>query len=303
MNLYLKYRPQTFDEFIGNINTIEILSKMAGNKKQCPHVFLFHGPTGCGKTTMARILANELKCGKLDYHEIDSADFRGIDTIRELRRQSSFSPLDGDCRVWTIDECHKLTNDAQNALLKLLEDTPKHVYIILCTTDPQKLLATIRGRCNQFQMQLLNDMEMMRLLRGVVKKENESIEKVIYEQIIEDSYGHPRNALQALEKVLLTEESGRLDAAKQASFEKSESIELCRLLINPEASWKKIANILEGLKEQDPESIRRHVLGYMTSVLLKNDNKRAALIIFEFIEPFYNSGFAGLVNACYSIIN
>jgi len=299
--LYLRYRPQTLDEIVGNEETVEILKSYFTGKVDVPRSILFHGPTGCGKTTLARIVARELGVKGEDIKEIDSADFRGIDTIREIRRQSQYKPLESPCRVWILDEVHRLTNDAQSALLKELEDTPKHVYYILCTTDPQKLLPTIRGRCAEFQVRTLNEIEMKKLLRRVVKAEGERLRKEVYEQIAQDSIGHPRNALQILAQVLAVPPNKRLEVAKRAAEKQSEMIELCRALIKGEP-WPKVAGILKGLKEEDPERIRRAVLGYCQAILLsgKQDNSVAA-VMEEFLEPVYNSGFPGLVFACYAV--
>lgn len=301
MTLYLKYRPPNLAEIRGNSEVIDILEEMLSDKKTCPHAFLLHGPRGIGKTTIGRIIGNRLKCKGQDFREVDSADFRGIDTIREIRKQSQFAPLEGDCRVWLIDECHKLTNDAQNALLKILEDTPPHVYFVLCTTEPVKLIPTIRDRCSQFQLKPINERQMFGLLRSVVKAEQETMPKVVYEQIIQDGLGLPRNALQILDQVLRVMPEKRLETARRSAEEQSKSIELCRALISGD-SWKRVSNILEGLKEQDPEGIRRHVLGYAQAVLLKSDNIRAGLILEEFVDNFWNSGFSGLILACYLII-
>jgi DNA polymerase-3 subunit gamma/tau len=300
--LSLKYRPDSFDEVMGNEDIIEILKGQLSGKQPMPHSLLFHGPTGCGKTTLGRIVAKELGAKGNDLREIDSADFRGIDTIRDIRKQSTYMPLESPCRVWILDEVHKLTNDAQNAMLKALEDTPAHIYYILCTTDPQKLLPTIRGRCAQYQVKLLSDREMKMLLRRVVKAEEESLSKEVYEQIIQDSMGHPRNALQVLAQVLSVEKDKRLKVAKRAAETQSKTIELCRALVKREG-WKKIATILKGLKDEDPEGVRRAVLGYCQAILLgDNPDMIAASIMEEFIEPFYNSGFPGLTFACYSAI-
>ncbi len=301
--LYLKYRPETFDEIVGNEDVVQVLKSHLENKSKqpLPHSMLFHGPTGCGKTTLGRIVAREIGAKGIDLQEVDVADFRGIETVRDIRRQSAYKSLEGECRVWILDEAHKLTGDAQTALLKALEDTPEHVYYILCTTDPQKLIATIKGRCAQFQVNPLSDKEMKLLLRKVVKSEEESIQKEVYDQIVQDSLGHPRNALQILSQVLSVDEDKRIHIAKQAAETQSKVIELCRALLegNP---WKKISNILKGLKEEDPEKVRRAVLGYCQSVLLSGDNTAAAMVMEEFIEPFYNSGFPGLTFACYSVI-
>lgn len=301
MSLYLKYRPDTLTKLLGNSEITESITKMLSNKSKCPHVFLLHGPTGCGKTTIARIIAKELDCVGLDLIEVDSAQFRGIDTVREIRKQTTFKPIEGSCRVWIIDECHKLTNDAQNALLKILEDTPTHVYFVLCTTEPQKLLPTLKGRCSQFQVKTLTDNQMMFLLRSVVKSEGGSLQKVVYDQIIQDSLGHPRNALQVLDQVLGVDEEKRLDIAKRSAEEQSQSIELCRALLS-QAGWGKVMKILDGIKDQDPESIRRHVLGYCQAILLKGENDRAGLVLECFMEPNFTNGFPQLVFSCYSVV-
>ena len=300
MSLYLKYRPTTLDEIRGNTEVIVALEGMLESGDSCPHAFLFHGPTGCGKTTIGRIIADRLGCKGTDFREVDSADFRGIDTVREIRKQSQFKPIEGPCRVWLIDECHKMTNDAQNALLKILEDTPKHVYFILCTTDSHKLLKTIQGRCSQFAVKPLDERDMFRLLRRVVKDEGEELEKDIYDQITQDSFGHPRNALQILDQVLRVDPEKRLEIAKQKAEEYSETIELCRALLKG-AGWKEVRTILNGMKNQEAENIRRNVLGYAQAVLLNDDNERAGLILEEMRETFFYTGFAGLVGVCYII--
>lgn len=301
MALYHKYRPKTFEKVIGNVEVVSAIKNMVEDKQKCPHSFLLHGPTGTGKTTISRIIADMLGCHENDFRELDAADFRGIDSIREIRKQAQFKPMSGNVRVWILDECHKLTNDAQNALLKIVEDTPEHVYFIFCTTEPQKLISTLKARCSQFQLKTLNDKQMHMLLRRTVKEENESLEAPIYEQIIQDSLGHPRNGLQILDQVLRVPSELRLETAKKSAEEQSQSIELCRALL-ARKGWKEVNTILAGLTDQEPESIRRHILGYCQSVLLKSDNSQAALIIEQFWEPLYNTGFPGLVFCCYSII-
>jgi DNA polymerase-3 subunit gamma/tau len=299
MSLYLKHRPTSLDEVIGN-NEIKTTLKGMFKKNDIPHSMLFHGPTGCGKTTLARIIANKLGCEENNIIEIDTAQFRGIDTIRDLRKNIQFTPLGGGIRVYIIDEVHKMTGDAQNAFLKMLEDTPNHIYFILCTTDPQSLLPTIKGRCSQFQVKELADDEMQDLLVKTAEEEGDSITKEIIQQITQDSQGHPRNALQILEQVLSTPIKKRLAIAQQAAIEQSESIALCRALIKGEP-WNKVKVILQGLKGQDAEGIRRVVIGYAQSVLLSSDNERAALILEEFLEPTYNAGFPRIVYASYSV--
>ena len=157
--LYKRFRPKSLDAVVGNGGTVAALQKFL-KKGNLPHTILFKGPSGCGKTTLARILAKELGCGVLDLREYNSADFRGIDTIRDISRIMTNAPAAGNCRVFILDEAHQLSKDAQNAALKILEDTPKHVYFFICTTDPQKLIATIRSRCTEMPVDLLKLDEM-----------------------------------------------------------------------------------------------------------------------------------------------
>lgn len=301
MSLYHKYRPENIEEIVGNSNVVLSIQNVIDNPKGRPHSFLLSGETGCGKTTVARIMAREFGSAGLDTREIDSAEDRGIDGIRKMIRQSQLHAMESDSIVWILDEAHKLTGDAQSALLKILEDTPKHVYFILCTTDPVKLLPTIRNRCTAFEMRPLQERQMMRLLRRVVKAENASIGKDVYDQIIQDSQGHPRSALQILDVVLRLDPEEQIAGATKAAENVSQSIDLCRLLIKG-GGWTRVAEVLRGLKDEQPESIRRHVLGYCQSILLKSDNERAGLVMEEMINPFFNTGYAGLVFACYSIV-
>ena len=139
---------------------------------------------------------------------------------------------------------------------------------------------------------------MRTLLRSVVKAEGQKLTKEVYEQIIMDSQGHPRNALQILDQVLGVPAEMRIEVAKRAAEVQSDAIELCRVLMQ-KAPWKKVAGILTKLKDQDPESIRRLVLSYCNTILLKGENMQAGLVMEQFIEPFYNTGFPGLTFACF----
>jgi DNA polymerase III subunit gamma/tau len=300
MSLFNKYRPKSFEEILGNESLLAALQADL-QKEECPHAILLSGQVGCGKTSLARIIASEVGCKGHDFREVDSADFRGIDTIREIRKQAQFKPLEGDCRVWLIDEAHQMTKDAQNALLKALETPPSYVYYILATTDPDKLIDTVKSRCAKYQVNPLTDKQMFRLLRRVAKDEGQSLDDELMKQIILDSQGRPRDALQILDQVLSVDPDQRLSIAKKQAELQNKSIELCRALIQ-KAGWKKVGNILAGLKDEDPERVRRAVLGYCSAILLKDDNSTAGVAMEQMIQPFYNTGFPGLVFASYSTV-
>lgn len=298
MSLYQKYRPKEFEEMYGNREEIESLEKKFSGENR-PHAYLFQGESGCGKTTAARICADKLGAGPLSIVEINSSDNRGIDTARQIINQIKTYPNEGDCWVFIIDEVHMATKEWQNAMLKPLEDTPDHVYFFLCTTDPQKLIKTLKTRCSIFNFPALNSKLIYKLLFRVNKKEKIGLDKEVLEEISDNSYGSPRRALTFLEKVkdLGSEKALKLVSSGLDEEENKQTIELCRALLKS-SSWGEISDIIKGLTEE-PERIRRAILGYMGAVLLKKKNDKAAVIMEYFSDPFYNTGKPGLVLACY----
>lgn len=299
MSLYKKHRPTDLAEIVGNQETVASVDVLLD--KNFPQATLLSGPTGCGKTTLARIISKRLGAKHSDRIEIDVADFRGIDTVRNIIRNTRHTSLYGLVKVYIMDEVHKLTNDAQNALLKILEDTPPHVYFILCTTDPKKLIKTILGRCLHYEMQLLSERDMNVMLKSIIKRENEDVDREVIDTIIDTAGGHPRNAIQLLEKALSVPTDQRKRIIEETALQETQSIELCRLLIKG-SGWKAVRETLNDLKDQDPEGVRRHVMGYCQTILLKEDNERAGLVMEMFVDPFYNTGFPELVFASYKCI-
>ncbi|MHC1623170.1 MAG: AAA family ATPase [Candidatus Methanospirareceae archaeon] len=502
MELYKRYRPAKFADLVGQSSAVQVLTDL-GRKGSIPHTILLSGPSGVGKTTIARILRRKLHCSDVDFSEVNVADFRGIDMVRDIRSHMSLSPCGGKCRMWLIDECfssdtliqsadgpvvissvkkgqlvhniqgvtrvqhvfrnrvalnrvvklrfddgkilyttkqhrfltsvgwveaqslqsklcelggfyqnkeekqgrlssllqgryrqskieggdrgrwertsvekeylarceedptsqpvrvesievyqqgsndesfrgvigdrerdqgfvefydlqveghpsyfaeglavhncHKLTSDAQDAFLKLLEDTPKHVYFVLCTTEPQKLKKTIKTRATHVVLKQINAKELQTLLLKVIGEEQCDVSEDVVDKIIQFSDGSARKALVLLEQVMgIAEESDQLEAIASSAVEK-EAIELARLLINPRTRWPELARVLKALQEQgqDAESLRWMVLGYCKSVMLGGGKLtgRACAVIDEFRDDFYSCKWAGLVAACYEIIS
>jgi DNA polymerase-3 subunit gamma/tau len=306
--LYQKYRPKTFEEVVGQNAVVRSFSKYV-EKSKVPHAVLFTGPSGCGKTTLARILCRQLQCRPVDVKELNSSNFRGIDTVRSINQQLTLSPLRSPCKVWIIDECHKLTNDAQNAILKMLEDCPDHVYFFLTTTDPHKLLRAIRTRCDEAKVDPLTDDDIKQLLLRVLKQEERTqvISKNVIASIVDKCEGSARQALVMLHSVIeLDDEETMLKRITNASAE-VQGINLARLLFSPRPQWPEVARLLkdESLIKEEAEGIRRIILGYAKSILLSGGKMapRAVAIVSCFRDHYYDCGFAGLVADCYDIVH
>lgn len=298
MELYKKYRPKTLKMVVGNSETVAAIESFLPDNM--PHAIMLHGPTGCGKTTLARIIAEQLGCHKNDYREINSAQFRGIDTIREVTSNMHLHPL-GKSRVWLFDECHQISSAAQNGMLKILEDSPENGYFILCTTDKDAMIAPVRGRCAMFPVVPLNYKQSLLLLSRVNTKEQLGVSEKHLDEIAGVCAGQSRDMLVTLEKVAKLPEEKRSPAIVSAS-ESAEVIELCRALI-AKKPWQSVAKILKGMVEDDPEKIRWAVLGYANAVLLNSGKEQAYYVVQAFQNPFYTSKKAGLSAACYLAIN
>ncbi|MBU0778301.1 AAA family ATPase [Patescibacteria group bacterium] len=298
--LHLKYRPSNFDEFVGNKGVISSIKSVLERKDGIPHSFLFTGPSGCGKTTLARITKEHLNCSDMDFQELNVANVRGIDTIREIGQSCGYSPHEGPIKIFLLDEAQKLTSDAQNALLKLLEDTPNHVYFILCTTDPEKLIKTIKTRCHTYQVQSLLDRDIKELLNKVLKKEEvKGFPEKAIDEICKASLGSPRQALVILDSVIdIADDDELIASVINYSIDEKSVIDLCKALLEKQ-KWSVVSKVLKGINDE-PEKVRYAVLGYMDSVLLNDGNPLAAVIIELFWESFMYVGKAGLTHCCYT---
>lgn len=309
MTIHTKYRPKSLDEVFGNKHIKECLRSYFETDNR-PHAFLFHGQSGTGKTTLARIIGNMAGCNYEDIVEYNIADDRGIDTGREIVQIAKHKPLFGKARMYILDEFHQASTHLQQSLLKILEEPPPHVYFAICTTEPGKIIQTIRGqRCVEFEVQPLTHKQSLKLLNYVVKKENaRHITESTIAHIADISGGIPRKMLIFLGKAIaMKDQESVAKLLKVDQDVEVQAIELCRSLIKGE-SWSKIREIITVLTKQKgtntPEDIRRMVLGYVNSIALNsNDIDPRTQLIFEcFKEPFYNTGKVGLTFACLYVL-
>ena len=304
--LYKKYRPTKLSEIAGNNDALAVLRGFA-RRRAVPHCLLLTGPSGCGKTTLARILRRKLRCGDHDFKELNTADFRGIDMVREIRSQVGLSPMDGETRVWLLDECHQLSMSASQAFLKLLEDTPLHVYFMLATTEPQKLLRTIRTRATEIGVKPLGGPDMGALLGRVADAEGFELFEDVRDKIVDAADGSPRKALVLLNAVIGEPDEERQLAMVAGGVAEREAIEIARALMNPRSTWADVSRVLKGIEGLDEaaEGIRYLVLAYMSTVSLNNSRQasRACDVIELFSEPFWNTKRAGLIAACHEAVS
>lgn len=297
-----KYRPVSFDTLFGNDNLKKSLQTVLERTTGIPHAFLLTGPSGCGKTTMAGIIRRVLGCSDMDYAVYDTANTRGIDTIRDIGTSTIYTPMAGKCKVYLIDEAHKITGDGQNAILKLLEEPPPYVYFILCTTDPDKLLKTIKTRCTAYQVSPLNNRECIALMHYVCEQEGvEGFPDWAMEKIAVVSEGCARKTLVILDQVLdIMEDDLLARAIDEQTVDNAQVIELCRQIMN--GDWVTCQTILRNLKEE-PENVRYGILGYFNSILLNpqstGNHDFASMVIKRFKESFMYIGKAGLTDACF----
>jgi DNA polymerase-3 subunit gamma/tau len=261
---------------------------------------MFTGPSGAGKTTVARIIKKLLGCDDRNFFEYNTSNTRGIDTIRDISSAIKYIPLGGGVRIILLDECHKLTNDAQNALLKVLEDPPHNTFFILCTTDPEKMLKTIHTRCSVFHMSPLIPRDMGALIMYVCTQEQVSITKEVVKEIIKAADGSPRRALVLLDQVidLESEETALAVIAQNYVNEASVKDIIDSLLSTSQHKWEEVSKMLQVI-DKEPEEVRRAILEYMATVLLNGGGERMVRLMAPFLDSFFNSGRAGLCVACY----
>ncbi|MCV7205014.1 DNA polymerase III subunits gamma/tau [Mycolicibacterium peregrinum] len=230
MALYRKYRPASFAEVVGQEHVTEPLST-ALTANRINHAYLFSGPRGCGKTSSARILARSLNCeqgptptpcgvcdscvalapngpGNVDVVELDAASHGGVDDTRELRDRAFYAPAQSRYRIFIVDEAHMVTTAGFNALLKIVEEPPEHLIFVFATTEPEKVLPTIRSRTHHYPFRLLAPRTMRPLLERICAEENVHVDDAVYPLVIRAGGGSPRDTLSVLDQLLAGSEQG-----------------------------------------------------------------------------------------------
>jgi DNA polymerase III subunit gamma/tau len=290
--LYRTYRPQDFDEVVGQEAIVRTLTNAiaAGQVRQA---YLFAGPRGTGKTSMARILAKSLNCAQgptptpdkvcnacvtiangtsLDVIEMDAASQRGIDDIREIRERVVLQPAEGRYKVYILDEAHQLTDAAWNALLKLIEEPPPHLLFVFCTTDLAKVLGTVRSRCQTFAFARPRLAELVRYLRRVADGEGFEAPDAALSLVARSARGSFRDAVSTLDQLAAaTERNVTVQAVLQllGAVEEESLFRLCDLVVDGDTAGA--LTLVEELSEQGQD------LGRLVTDLL--EHLRALLLV------------------------
>ena len=233
MALYRKYRPATFAEVVGQEHVTEPLSTALAAGR-INHAYLFSGPRGCGKTSSARILARSLNCeqgptptpcgvcdscvalapngpGSVDVVELDAASHGGVDDTRELRDRAFYAPAQSRYRIFIVDEAHMVTTAGFNALLKIVEEPPEHLIFVFATTEPEKVLPTIRSRTHHYPFRLLAPRTMRSLLERICEQEDVTVDDAVYPLVIRGGGGSPRDTLSVLDQLLAGADANRVE--------------------------------------------------------------------------------------------
>lgn len=280
--LHLAYRPAKLSEVVGQAHVVQALEKLAA-KANAPHAYLFTGPSGTGKTSLARILATKFDA---EIIEIDAATNSGIDAIKDVTASLRYAGLGASRnKFMIIDEAHALSKQAWQSLLKMIEEPPQHVYFVLCTTEAGKVPSTIEGRCASFMLQPIDYEDVLDALERITEEEKLSVPSTVNQMIAQACKGSMRVALVRLQALDgCGEDQARI--LLEQPLENREIIDLCRFLLQDKApSWGAVVKTLKGLNDP-PESIRIVVTNYTSGCLMNARNDKEATRLLNILEAF-----------------
>lgn len=285
-NLITKYRPTTWKEIIGQNEIVSSLKQIV--EQGTSHAFLFVGGSGIGKTTIARLISQELGAvNPGDITEFDAGQLTGIDDVRTLVAGLKYKPIGkSQVKCVIINEAHRLTVNAQDALLTSLEEPSAHTYFFLTTTEGNRIRPAIRTRCTSYELKLVSNNTLFDFLAKIADLEHFELSDEVLDLCVKEASGSPRQALANLavcSNIREREQAAKL--LRTVDGEDREVIELCRILLR-KGDWSQIVPILKGLQEQNPETIRQVIRAYMTKVILESTKEAERVHALNILEVF-----------------
>lgn len=287
-SLQTSNRPKSLDEVIGQDDVVRRLRKTVADGRA--HTFLFVGPSGVGKTTLARIIANMFAknmATQANIEEVDAATNSGVDAMRAIANRSVFKAIGASpVKAIIVDEAQRLSPNSWDALLKATEEPPKHVFWMFCSTNPSKIPKTILTRCQKYELKPVSEADLLKLLRRTVKNEKFDVEDDVLEAISEGATGSPRQALVYLEDCLYCENVAEAQRVMRSAAQAKETIDLCRFIITPRGGWPEAIKLIKGLGDIDPEGIRINIINYLAVALMGTKSDKQAKPLLYLIECF-----------------
>jgi len=290
VNLHTKYRPMELGEMYGQDHIVKAFDEFKKSKSY-PHALLLVGNAGSGKTTTARLFASMVGCSPERVLEIDAASNTGVDDMRNVLSSLKYKGFGKDpIKLIVLDEIHRLSKNAFDALLKTLEEPPEHVYFALCTTELGKVPKTIQTRCVSFNFKPLKKNDLIDLILDVASAEEmTNIDEKIANTIALSSDGSPRQALVNLAKVSSAENLGDVAELLEMPGESKEAIDFCRMITTGNGfNWKSANALLNNIDIDNAEGLRLMIVNYCNSMLARSTTEEKALPLLNVLNAFKN---------------
>jgi DNA polymerase III gamma/tau subunit len=280
-----EYRPQTFAEVVGQKDAVAALRNVI--KTKTSHAFLFSSTTpGIGKTTLARIAAKEVGCLPTDIMEVSAAVLTGVDDMRRVQDAMEYRSFHGKGeRAVILDECARLSKNAWDSLLKIIEEAPEHAYFFFCTTDVGKVPSTIKTRCVHINLNPLTDDQIVNLLHVIMARAKLKVSDEVVDVIVRSAQGSARQALVNLALCQNVADAKIAAQLTQNVLDSDPVLELCRFLLKG-GSWGKAMGLVAKLEQEPPEGVRIVVCRYLAKTLIGTRDDKEALFLLRTLEAF-----------------